>query len=123
MPNNIKESSTNNRNKKEALSGCPVYYTLEKIGGRWKALIMYNLVNGKKRYGELKKLLPYITEKMLIQQLKDLEADGLVIRKVYPVIPPHVEYSLSKTGKELNDVLNSMARWGLKNQKKEKKAL
>lgn len=113
----IKESSTNNRNRKEVLSTCPVYFTLEKIGGRWKPLIMYNLINGKKRYGELRKLLPNITEKMLIQQLKDLETDGLIIRKAYPVIPPHVEYSLSKTGKELNGVLNSMAKWGLKYQK------
>jgi DNA-binding HxlR family transcriptional regulator len=112
----IKESSTNNRNRKAALSTCPVYYTLEKIGGRWKTLILFNLVDGKKRYGELKKRLPYVTEKMLIQQLKELEADGLIIRKALPVVPPHVEYCLSKTGKELNTVLGAMAQWGLKNQ-------
>lgn len=96
---------------------CPVSFTLEKIGGRWKPLILWNLREGKKRYNELKKSIPSITEKMLIQHLKQMEEDNLVVRKVIELMPPHVEYSLSKSGKELVPALNSMAEWGLKNCK------
>ncbi|HVD97098.1 MAG TPA: helix-turn-helix domain-containing protein [Cytophagaceae bacterium] len=110
----IKENSTNQLNKKVIISSCPVTYTIEKIGGRWKALILYNLSSGTKRYNELKKAMPQISEKMLIQQLKELEKDLLVERKAMPVVPPHVEYSLTKTGKELKGVLKAMAEWGVK---------
>jgi DNA-binding HxlR family transcriptional regulator len=113
----VKENSTNQLNKKGMISLCPVSYTLEKIGGRWKPLILYNLRDGKKRYSELKKAMPLISEKMLIQQLKELEKDNLVMRKAMPVIPPHVEYSLTKNGKEIGPVLNAMAIWGIKNLK------
>ncbi len=84
----VKEASTNNSNKTTALFTCPVTYTLAKIGGRWKPLIIYNLLPGPKRYGELKRLIPAITEKMLIQHLKELEADQLVSRKALAVVPP-----------------------------------
>jgi DNA-binding HxlR family transcriptional regulator len=113
----IKENSTNQLNKKSMIISCPVTYTLDRIGGRWKVLIIFNLSEGTKRYNELKKLMPQISEKMLIQQLKELEKDNLVIRKAMPVVPPHVEYSLTKTGKDLNPILNAMAVWGLKNNK------
>ena len=115
MSTAIKESSTNQFNKKEAIDKCPVTRTLDKIGGRWKPLILYNLVNSTKRYNELKKAIPLISEKMLIQQLRELEQDGLVFRKVHPVVPPHVEYSLSPIGEEMSPILNAMAIWGLKN--------
>lgn len=110
----VKEASTNHTNKITALSACPVTFTLSKIGGRWKPLIIYNLLTGAKRYGELKKLIPAITEKMLIQHLKELEADQLVCRQALAVVPPHVEYSLSAAGRELGPVLQEMAGWGVK---------
>jgi DNA-binding HxlR family transcriptional regulator len=112
----IKETSTNQDNRKNTLSQCPVTYTLDKIGGRWKPIIIYNLLSGTKRYSELKKLIPAITEKMLIQHLKQLEADNLLHRKALPVIPPFVEYSLTTSGKELKPVLDAMVGWALKNR-------
>jgi DNA-binding HxlR family transcriptional regulator len=109
----VKETSTNNLNVTGALSQCPVTFTLHKIGGRWKPLILYHLSTGPKRYSELKKCLPAITEKMLIQHLKELELDNLVSRKAMPVIPPHVTYSLTEMGKGLKPVMDAMAKWGL----------
>lgn len=113
----IKQSSTNNLNKQGALIRCPVTYTLGKIGGRWKPIILYNLTGSKKRYSELKKAMPEITEKVLIQHLKELEQDKLILREALPVVPPHVKYSLTKSGKEMEPILAAMAKWGLKNQK------
>ena len=107
----VKEASTNQLNKNRALNVCPVTYTLGKIGGRWKPIIIYNLLGGTRRYSELKRLIPAISEKMLIQQLKQLEADGLIQRKALPVVPPFVEYSLSGSGKALKNVLDAMVNW------------
>jgi len=112
----IKETSTNQDNRKNALTQCPVTYTLDKIGGRWKPIIIFNLLSGTKRYSELKKLIPAITEKMLIQHLKQLEADNLIRRIALPVIPPFVEYSLTDSGKELRPVLDAMVGWANKNR-------
>ncbi len=109
----VKETSTNQLNKQAALSKCPVTYTLERIGGRWKALILYHLSSKPLRYGELKRALPAITEKMLIQQLKELETDKLLTRVAQPVVPPHVTYSLTDAGAALSPVLKAMAAWGL----------
>lgn len=108
-----KESSTNLQNKQMLMDKCPVTYTLERIGGRWKALILYHLSNKALRYGELKRAMPSITEKMLIQQLKELETDKLLLRDVKPVVPPHVTYSLTEAGMALKPVLQAMATWGL----------
>jgi DNA-binding HxlR family transcriptional regulator len=108
----IKERSTNQENKQAILSFCPVTVTINKIGGRWKPLILYNLMQGTLRYAQLKKAIPGITEKMLIQHLRELEADDLIRRDVKPVVPPHVEYSLTQTGQSLNSILNEMAEWG-----------
>lgn len=115
----IKEASTNNENRKIIMDFCPVNFTLDRIAGRWKPLILWNLRNGDRRYNELKKGIPSITEKMLIQHLKQLETDGLVLRKVVEVMPPHVTYELTQSGKELIPALNAMATWGLKNRKTE----
>jgi DNA-binding HxlR family transcriptional regulator len=109
----IKENSTQQLNKQLSLNACPVTYTLLKIGGRWKPLILYQLMSGVKRYGEIRKGIPGITEKMLIQHLRELETDGLIKRDVKPVVPPHVEYSLSADGLTLTPILNAMAHWGL----------
>jgi DNA-binding HxlR family transcriptional regulator len=113
----IKESSTNNLNRQRNYTECPVTYTIDRIGGRWKALIIYNLLGEKKRYGELKKLMSGITEKMLIQQLRQLELDQLIERKVKPVVPPHVEYKLTKVGRELAPIMEAMAKWAFKYNK------
>ena len=107
----VKESSTIQENKKFSLSECPVTYVMEKIGGYWKPIILYHLLTGDKRYSELRKAIPAITEKMLIQNLKQLEADNLVIREAKPVVPPYVIYSLTTAGKKLHPVLFAMASW------------
>ncbi len=114
----IKINSTNNLNKQGILVQCPVTFTLGKIGGRWKPLILYNLTAGKKRYSELKRGIPDITEKMLIQHLKELEQDELILRESLPVVPPHVIYSLTRSGKEMGPILEAMAKWGKKNGKR-----
>ena len=88
---------------------------MERIGGYWKPIILFSLLTGTKRYSELKKSIPPITEKVLIQHLKQLEADGLITRKSKPVVPPYVTYQLSKQGKELRPVLYAMAEWAVNN--------
>jgi DNA-binding HxlR family transcriptional regulator len=110
----VKTSSTNQVNKRVIVTKCPVTYTLHKMGGRWKPLIINQLLGGTKRYGELKKIIPAITDKMLIQNLKELEADKLITRKAFPVVPPHVEYTLSRKGVDLSSVLSAMKAWALK---------
>lgn len=111
----IKENSTNQFNKETVINKCPVSHTLGKIGGRWKPLILWSLSNAEKmRYSEIKRSIPAITEKMLIQHLKELERDNLIIRMSLPVVPPFVEYWLSDSGKEMEPILKAMADWGLK---------
>lgn len=110
----IKTSSTNQINKKVIAIQCPVAFALNKIGGRWKPRIINGLLGGTKRYGELRKAIFPITEKMLIQSLKELEADGLIARVAKPVVPPHVEYSLTDCGKDLSPVLEAMKVWSFK---------
>jgi DNA-binding HxlR family transcriptional regulator len=91
---------------------CPVDLTLSVIGGRWKSLVFWNLRNGAKRYGELKKILVGINDKMLTQVLRELESSGIVSRKVHEVIPPKVEYSLTGEGENLLPVMQQMSEWG-----------
>lgn len=92
---------------------CTVELTLNIIGGKWKPIILYHLGNeGIKRFGELKQMMPNITQKMLTQQLRELEHDGLVHRKVYAEVPPKVEYSLTDFGRTIMPVLQSLCRWG-----------
>lgn len=91
---------------------CSMEVTLELIGGKWKSLILWHLANRTLRFSELRKLMPQATQKMLTQQLRDLEEDGLLIRKVYAQVPPKVEYSLSDSGKSLMPVLQLMCKWG-----------
>lgn len=89
-----------------------VEITLRVIGGKWKPLILYLLREGSLRYSQLQKSIEKITQKMLTQQLRQLELDGLISRKVYPVVPPRVEYSLTLRGRSLLPLLKSMADWG-----------
>jgi DNA-binding HxlR family transcriptional regulator len=91
---------------------CPVDLTLAVIGGRWKGLVFWNLRNGTKRFGEIKKILVGINDKMLTQVLRDLEKSGVISRKVYEIIPPKVEYSLTEEGQKLIPVMQLMADWG-----------
>lgn len=92
--------------------GCPVEITIDAIGGKWKPLILWHLRGGFKRYSELEKLIPGVTQKMLTQQLKELEGAGLVDRHVYAQVPPKVEYSLTALGETLKPLLEKMCEWG-----------
>ncbi len=91
---------------------CPTEAALAVIGGRWKVPILWNLMGGTLRFGELSRTLPSATQKMLTQQLRELERDGLVHRKVYAEIPPKVEYSLTPLGRSLEPILVSLTEWG-----------
>jgi DNA-binding HxlR family transcriptional regulator len=91
---------------------CPVTTALSVIGGKWKVIILWHLQDGVKRFGELQRLVKGISQKMLTQELRDLEHSGLVGRKVYPVVPPKVEYSLTETGWSLKPVLEQLCEWG-----------
>lgn len=110
----IKESSTVQENKQYAMDRCPVTYVMDKIGGYWKPIILYHLGTGDKRYNELKRAIPAVSEKVLIQHLKQLEADQLIIRESKPVVPPHVTYRLSPAGIGLQPVIQTMAEWAFK---------
>ena len=91
---------------------CPVEATLELIGGKYKALILWHLSENKLRFTELRKVLHGVTPKMLTQQLRELEADALIHREVFPVVPPKVEYSLTEMGRSLMPILVAMRNWG-----------
>ena len=97
---------------RNAVTDCPVETTLAVIAGRWKMVILYHLFDGTLRFSELQRAMPGVTQKMLTQQLRELERDGVVHRKVYPQVPPKVEYSLSPLGQSLKPVLDSMCKWG-----------
>lgn len=92
---------------------CPVAATLDLIGGKYKALILWYLADGRHRFCELRKRIAGATPKMLTQQLRELEAQNLIHREVYPVVPPKVEYSLTETGKSLMPILTAMRDWGV----------
>lgn len=92
---------------------CPVEATMSKIGGKYKAIILYHLTaDGTLRFSQLQTLIPQATAKMLSQQLRELERDELVHREVYPVVPPKTEYSLTEYGKTLSPIVTEMCRWG-----------
>ena len=96
---------------------CPVEFTLDVIGGKYKPLILWHLQKGCLRFSELRRNLAHATTKMLTQHLRELEEDGLVARKIYPVIPPKVEYSLTRLGRSVMPVLEAMCDWGVKHQR------
>jgi len=91
---------------------CPAEFTLAMIGGRWKIPILFHLLNGRKRFTELARALNGVTQKMLTQQLREMERHGLVERKVFAQVPPKVEYSLTNLGVSLRPVVDAMCRWG-----------
>ena len=91
---------------------CPVETTLTLIGDKWKVLILRDLLSGTKRFGELKKSIGSVSQKVLTAQLRDMEANGLLRRKVYAEVPPRVEYSLTELGQSLKPILDAMQNWG-----------
>ncbi len=95
------------------LPACPVETTLLLIGDKWKVLILRDLMDGTKRFGELKKSIGSISQKVLTSQLRSLEEDGIVTREIFAEIPPRVEYSLTETGLSLKPVLDVMTKWGM----------
>ena len=98
---------------------CPLEATMDIIGGKYKGVIMGHLINKTLRYNELQKLISHATPKMLIQQLKELEADGIIKRKLYPVVPPKTEYSLTKRGETLIPAIIELNKWGMNYLKEE----
>ena len=98
----------------ERTFSCPVELALSTVQGKWKVLILWHLRRETLRYSEIQKKLPRITHKMLSQQLRELEADGLLHREVYPVVPPRVEYTMTEEGKTLIPMLRAMQQWGLR---------
>jgi len=113
----VKEQSTLHQNKCISEMTCPITYVMNKIGGHWKSIILYYLMSGPKRYSELKRTIPAITEKMLAQHLKQLKEDNLIARKVEQVMPPITIYSLTPSGEELGPILLAMADWAIKDSK------
>ena len=105
---------------KTELPACPVETTLTLIGDKWKVLILRDLMPGTKRFGELKKSVGNVSQKVLTAQLRAMEESGLVNRKVYAEVPPRVEYSLTELGKSLKPILDSMWAWGEEYKKSNK---
>lgn len=93
-------------------AGCPVEAALGLIGGKWKGILLYHLMSGTLRFNEIRKRVPGVTQRMLTTQLRELEADGLILRVVYPQVPPRVEYSLSDRGRTLQPVIMALKAWG-----------
>lgn len=91
---------------------CPVEVTLDVIGGKWKGVIIYHLLNDTRRFNEFRRLVPGISQRMLTLQLRELENDGIIHREVYNVIPPKVEYSLTQFGQTLSNIIIQMREWG-----------
>ena len=94
------------------LPACPVETTLTLISDKWKVLILRDLMPGTKRFGELKKSIGAVSQKVLTAQLREMEASGLLTRTIYPEVPPRVEYTLTELGRSLKPVLDAMRRWG-----------
>lgn len=109
----LKQEKT--KNKYTEASDCPIGATIDVIGGKWKPIIIWLLMQEPKRFGELNRSIPGITLKVLTRHLKELESDGIITRKAYPQVPPKVEYSLSEKGKTLRDIMESLALWSKEN--------
>ncbi|MBY0377898.1 MAG: helix-turn-helix transcriptional regulator [Gammaproteobacteria bacterium] len=99
--------------KKQPLNpDCPINATIRILGGKWKVLILFHLNQGTKRFNELRRGMPGVTQRMLTNQLRELETDKIISRKVYPEVPPRVEYTLTAIGKTLTPVLEALQKWG-----------
>lgn len=100
------------KQRHRAYTKCPVEAALDLLGGKWKAVVLFRIMERTRRFNELRRLLPDITQRMLTTQLRELERDGLVQREVFPQVPPKVEYSLTAFGQTLAPVLASLREWG-----------
>ncbi len=98
--------------KKSYNENCPESAILRVLGGKWKILILYSLIDGTKRFNELRRVMPHVTQRMLTNQLRELEDDKIITRKIYAQVPPKVEYSLSELGKALSPILEQLEKWG-----------
>jgi DNA-binding HxlR family transcriptional regulator len=110
----------NKRSDNNCHYGCAVEAALDVIGNKWKGVILFHLLDGKKRFNELRRLIPSVTQRMLTLQLRELEKDEVISRKVYPEVPPKVEYSLTSFGFELKPLLFSLREWGSRIMNKSK---
>ena len=99
------------KQRHDAYTHCPVEAALDLIGGKWKAIILFRVMEETRRFNELRRLMPGLTQRMLTNQLRELERDGLINRKVYPEVPPKVEYSITEFGKTLAPVLLALKQW------------
>jgi DNA-binding HxlR family transcriptional regulator len=99
------------KQRHQVYGNCPVEAALDIIGGKWKAIMLFHILDGTKRFNELGRLLPGLTQRMLTTQLHELEADGVIARTVYPQVPPKVEYSITPFGRTLEPVLRELAHW------------
>lgn len=112
-----KESSVNLENEQALGNDCPFIFALSLMGKRWKPAILWKMSEGFYRFGEFKREIPQISEKMLTQHLRELEADGLITRTIYPQMPPRVEYALTEFGASLQPILKELNLWGEKAKK------
>jgi DNA-binding HxlR family transcriptional regulator len=106
------------KNKDFNPNNCPVTHFMNKVGGKWKVLVIYGIDQGKNRFSLLQKVIPQISKQMLINQLRELEEDKIIERKVFAEVPPRVEYHISKYGKTMLPVIKTIQEWGLKDMKK-----
>ena len=113
-----KDVSSNKKVTVAPRSGCAVESALAVIGGRWKGVVLYWLLNGKLRFGEVRRAIPNCSARVLTLQLRELEADGLIKRTVHAVVPPHVDYELTAFGRSLEPVLRGLRDWGARYQKR-----
>lgn len=114
--NLVNKNNINNPEQvKKMIENCPINYALNKIGGKWKPVILHRIKVGINRFGVLQRAIPQISKQMLTSQLRELENDGIIERKIYAEIPPRVEYFISKNGETVFPVLDALAYWG-KNQ-------
>ncbi|WP_363351445.1 helix-turn-helix domain-containing protein [Methylocystis echinoides] len=100
------------KQRHEAYTCCPLEAALDVMGSKWKATILFRLLEGTKRFNELRRIMPNVTQRMLTLQLRELEADGMILRKVFAEVPPKVEYSLSDLGRTLEPLLRELYDWG-----------
>lgn len=103
--------------KMNTINMCPLNYTMSLIGTKWKPLVLFHLLEGPLRSGILQKKVPEISNKMFTQTVRELEKDGLVVRKIFPVVPPKVEYKLSERGESLETILRGLDKWGANDSK------
>ena len=107
---------SNKKIEKVAYGDCPVTYCMSKIGGKWKPIIIHLMRKGANRFGILERGIEGITKQMLTKQLREMEADGILVRKIYPEIPPRVEYFFTPYGESLFPIIDAMSQWGLAQQ-------